>query len=42
MLATRTFNVVLISPRQPVAFSFTPLPGKSVQYHGDAIDMRFE
>jgi alpha-D-xyloside xylohydrolase len=42
MLAARTFNVVLISPRQPVAFSFTPPAGKSLQYHGDAIDARFE
>jgi alpha-D-xyloside xylohydrolase len=42
MLANRTFNVVLISVNKPVAFSFTPTPDKSIQYHGDAIEVRFE
>jgi alpha-D-xyloside xylohydrolase len=42
MLANRTFNIVLISPGKPVAFSFTPPAGKSIQYRGDAIEVHFE
>jgi alpha-D-xyloside xylohydrolase len=39
MLASRTFQVVLISPSKAVGFSFTPLPDKTVTYTGAALDV---
>ncbi len=39
MLPTRTFHVVLVSKAKPVGFSFTPVPARTVQYHGDAVQV---
>ncbi|MGD0461715.1 MAG: TIM-barrel domain-containing protein [Tepidisphaeraceae bacterium] len=40
MLATRTFNVVLVSTQKPTGFSFSPSPQKTARYAGQAIDIR--
>jgi alpha-D-xyloside xylohydrolase len=42
MLKERTFQVVVISKRRPVGFSFAPEPDRSVSYRGEAIDLAFE
>lgn len=34
MLASRTFDVVLVSPEQAVGFSFSPTPAQTVAYDG--------
>jgi len=41
MLAERTFEVVLVSPRQPVGFSFFPQADRSVRYHGESVTLSF-
>ncbi|HMB96138.1 MAG TPA: TIM-barrel domain-containing protein, partial [Tepidisphaeraceae bacterium] len=42
MLAQRTFNVIFISPEKPIGFSSELPGGKTIQYHGDEIHLRFE
>jgi alpha-D-xyloside xylohydrolase len=39
MLKDRTFEIVFVSKEKPVGFSFTPKPDRTVQYHGDAIEV---
>ena len=39
MLASRTFQVVLVNPSKPVGFSFTPTPDKMLTYTGAAVDV---
>jgi len=40
MLSKRTFAVVLVSPRSPVGFSFTPQPAATLAYDGARVQMR--
>lgn len=42
MLASRTFQVVLVSPDEVVGFSFTPTPVKSIAYAGTAQEVTFD
>jgi alpha-D-xyloside xylohydrolase len=37
MLASRTFEVVLVAKGKPVAFSFEPKPDRTVRYNGAAV-----
>jgi alpha-D-xyloside xylohydrolase len=39
MLASRTFQVILVSPSKAVGFSFAPTPDKTVAYTGAAVDV---
>jgi alpha-D-xyloside xylohydrolase len=39
MLATRTFEVVVVRGNKPVPFSFTPTADKTVSYDGTAVDV---
>jgi alpha-D-xyloside xylohydrolase len=41
MLASRTFQIVRVTPTKPVGFSFTPTPDKTVTYTGAAQDVSF-
>lgn len=41
MLAHRTFQIVLVSPKRPVPFSFRPAIDKAVQYVGDKLEVLF-
>ncbi|MEP6917328.1 MAG: TIM-barrel domain-containing protein, partial [Acidobacteriota bacterium] len=40
MPATRTFNVVLVSPDQPTGYA-AAAPGRTVNYRGDAVPVKF-
>ena len=40
MLARRTFQVVLISARRAVPFSFTPTPDKTAVYAGESVTVK--
>jgi alpha-D-xyloside xylohydrolase len=42
MLASRTFNVVLVSQSKPVGFSFAPQPARTVRYDGKKVATQFE
>lgn len=42
MLATRTFQVVLVSPEKPVGFSFNPVVQRTLAYSGQAVAVAFE
>jgi alpha-D-xyloside xylohydrolase len=42
MLAERTVEVVVVSGKRPVPFSFALRPQRTVRYAGDAIDIRLE
>ncbi len=37
MLASRTFDVVLVTKGKPVGFSFEPKPDRTVRYDGAAV-----
>ena len=39
MLASRTFEIVLVSADKPAPFSFTPTADKSVTYDGSAVSV---
>ena len=39
MLASRTFQIILVSPTKAVGFSFTPTADRSVTYTGAAMDL---
>jgi alpha-D-xyloside xylohydrolase len=39
MLASRTFNVVLVNSQKPVGFSFEPIADQSVTYDGTAVEL---
>jgi alpha-D-xyloside xylohydrolase len=41
MLASRTFQVVLVTPTKAVGFSFTPTADKTVTYAGSAMEIGF-
>ena len=41
MLAERAFDVVLVSPRQPVGFSFFHKADRRVRYHGESMTLSF-
>lgn len=41
MLKGRTFNVVLVSKDKPIAFSFSPKPNRTVNYHGERVSVQF-
>lgn len=41
MLATRTVQVVLVSPTKAVGFSFTPQPDSTLTYTGEALSKTF-
>ena len=40
MLASRTFNVVVVDAKHPVGFSFDPKPVQTLRYDGTAQDVR--
>lgn len=40
-LASRTFNIVLVTKDKPAGFSFTPAPDRTVSYHGKPVQVRF-
>jgi alpha-D-xyloside xylohydrolase len=39
MLATRTFDIVLVTGDRPVGFTFLPTPDETVTYDGSALDV---
>jgi alpha-D-xyloside xylohydrolase len=41
MLASRSFRVSVVSKAKPVAFSFTPVPDKTLRYRGEAVAASF-
>ena len=41
MLKQRTFNVVLVTPDKPAAFSFAPTPDRTVAYRGKTLKVTF-
>lgn len=42
MLASRTFNVVLVSQAKPVGFSFAPQPARTMRYEGKKVATQFD
>jgi hypothetical protein len=42
MLASRTFQVILVSPAKPVGFSFALRVDKTTAYRGDEVGLRLE
>jgi alpha-D-xyloside xylohydrolase len=41
MLEKRTFEIIVVTPAHPVAFSFQPVAEKTVRYEGKQIDVAF-
>jgi alpha-D-xyloside xylohydrolase len=41
MLATRTFNIILVSKATPVGYSPTAIPDKTLIYRGKAVGLKF-
>jgi hypothetical protein len=42
MLKKRTFNVVIVSKDNPIGFSFTPTPQRTVNYGGKPLQLKFD
>jgi len=42
MLNERTFQIILVTDKKPVGFSFTPQPDRTILYVGEAVSVRMD